>query len=655
MTSTAPDDRAPTWYDAAMWAIAFAALALRLLHLWQIHRAPVFDLLMGDALRYDQWAQRLAAGDWLGREVFYQAPLYPYTLGAIYRFLGRDVTIVRTLQAALGAVSCLWLGWAGRRFFGWRIGLTAAALLAIYPSAIFFDTLIQKTVLDTAGMSLLLLTMARADEQPRPRRWLAIGLVLGLLCTTRENALVLVPALMWWLWRSRWPNSTPRRRVGLMLAGVLLMIAPASIRNSALAGEFHLVAADGGTTLWTGNNPNADGTYQPLVPLRGDPRFERLDAKQLAEAAAQKPLRDAEVSRYWTGLALEWIRTHPGQWARLTWRKWLLVWNWLEIGDTEDQYTYGRWSPLLRGLTPLLHFGVVVPLAGLGLWCTWRRHRRAWVIPIMGLAYAASLALAFLFARYRMTLVPTLLLLAACALIELADALRARQLTPLIPGLGLAVVAVFVSNSDILPRSSRQSMQAATYSNIGARMLVTDRASDAIEMLRESTRLAPGHALPHHQLSRAFAATGETGSALREGLLAFSLTPSADIAGNLAEVFLKLGAAPEANAFYRMALRLDPHDATLLNNHALFLIGQGRLVEAVEELKQILRESPDRPQVAYNLAQALSSLGRQQEAMSYYERAASLAPNDAEIQQGWRATKGVPGGNSTVNAANAAR
>ncbi len=52
MTSTVQDDRAPTWYDAAMWAIAFAALALRLLHLWQIHRAPVFDLLMGDALRY---------------------------------------------------------------------------------------------------------------------------------------------------------------------------------------------------------------------------------------------------------------------------------------------------------------------------------------------------------------------------------------------------------------------------------------------------------------------------------------------------------------------------------------------------------------------------------------------------------------------------
>ena len=32
---------------------------------------------MGDSHAYDAWAQRIAAGDWVGGDVFYQAPLYP--------------------------------------------------------------------------------------------------------------------------------------------------------------------------------------------------------------------------------------------------------------------------------------------------------------------------------------------------------------------------------------------------------------------------------------------------------------------------------------------------------------------------------------------------------------------------------------------------
>ena len=57
------------------------ALGLRLLHLWQMRGTPYFSTLMGDARGYDQWAQRLAAGDWIGSDVFYQAPLYPYFSG----------------------------------------------------------------------------------------------------------------------------------------------------------------------------------------------------------------------------------------------------------------------------------------------------------------------------------------------------------------------------------------------------------------------------------------------------------------------------------------------------------------------------------------------------------------------------------------------
>src|SRR4051812_46514037 len=85
------------------------ALMLRLLYIWQIRDAPFFDLLMGDARSYDEWGQRIAAGDWIGHDVFYQAPLYPYFLGVIYATLGRSLLLVRVCQAVIGAASCICL------------------------------------------------------------------------------------------------------------------------------------------------------------------------------------------------------------------------------------------------------------------------------------------------------------------------------------------------------------------------------------------------------------------------------------------------------------------------------------------------------------------------------------------------------------------
>src|SRR5689334_15669568 len=85
-----------TGTGAVAAVVVFAlALAVRVLHLWQIRRAPFLSLLMGDALSYDLWAQRIASGEWLGREVFYQAPLYPYLLGVLYRIVGHDPVAAR--------------------------------------------------------------------------------------------------------------------------------------------------------------------------------------------------------------------------------------------------------------------------------------------------------------------------------------------------------------------------------------------------------------------------------------------------------------------------------------------------------------------------------------------------------------------------------
>jgi hypothetical protein len=60
-------------------AIFLVALVFRIVHVWLLRRSPFFDVLLGDAHGYDEWARRIAGGEWIGRDVFYQAPLRTFS------------------------------------------------------------------------------------------------------------------------------------------------------------------------------------------------------------------------------------------------------------------------------------------------------------------------------------------------------------------------------------------------------------------------------------------------------------------------------------------------------------------------------------------------------------------------------------------------
>jgi hypothetical protein len=70
--------------------------------------------------------------------------------------------------------------------------------------------------------------------------------------------------------------------------------------------------------------------------------------------------------------------------------KFLLLWNAVETIDTESQYTHAEWSLPLRLTGYVSHFGVLVPLTVIGLWATWQRRERLWVLYLMAAMYAAS-------------------------------------------------------------------------------------------------------------------------------------------------------------------------------------------------------------------------------------------------------------------------
>jgi Flp pilus assembly protein TadD len=588
----------------AMLGVFALALTVRLAHIFQMRDSLLFTVLLGDSRGYDEWARQLAAGDWIGTEVFYQAPLYPYFLGSVYALLGGDPFVARVVQAVIGAASCAALVYAGTRLFSLRAGLVAGVLMALYSSAVFFDALIQKSALDLffTSVALALISLVIAGTA-RPRlTWFALGVTVAALCLTRENALLLAALLpAWALIRRDWVAAL------LLAAGMASLFVPVAARNAAVGGGFYLTTSQLGPNFFIGNNPLSDGTYMSLRQGRGSPEFERRDATELAEEAAGRSLTPAEVSRYWLDRSFEFIRSEPRAWAALLARKTALLVNAAEMLDTESQESHAEHSAVLAMLAPVTHFGILIPLAVFGAVVGWRRE--LWIVYVLVLSYAASVVVFFVMARYRHPLLPFLLLFAAAGPAEatrfLTTASNARKL-----GVATAVmVAVLVTNRPMLSGSLSR---AITEHNLGTALQEQGRLDEAIARYHRALTIEPEYAPAHNNLGTALMAKGE----LEEAVVAFReaarLQPYsvnarellASAVYDLGSDQMERGAMLEAELSLREAIRLKPDYAEAHNNLGVLLASTGRLYEAVQHWRRALEIKPDLVDAARNLAMA---------------------------------------------------
>lgn len=610
--------------------IALVALALRLAHVWAMRATPYFATLLGDARGYDQWAQRLAAGEWIGTDVFYQAPLYPYFLGVLYALIGRDLLAVRLVQAGLGALSAGLVGYAAARWFGARAGWVAGLLLAAYAPAIFFDGLLQKSVLDGLFMASMLALVAALGTGAHDRKtlWLGLGVVLGALALTRENALVLVAVIGAWTWFGASSERLTRgTALALVAAGLAVVLVPVAARNAAVGGGFYLTTSQFGPNLYIGNHAGADGSYASLRAGRGTPEFEQRDATELAERATGRTLSPAEVSSYWTGRAIDFIRTDPAAWLALLARKTALLVNATEAIDTESQESHAEYSWPLRVLGPVTHFGVLVPLATLGLWVVWPDRRRVWVLPAMALALGAATVAFYVFARYRYPLAPILIVLAAAALSGMAEAWRTRPHAQAIGALASATTLAVVCQ---LPLVSSARNQAITETNLGVALHDEGRFDDAVQRYQRALAIEPDYMPAQNNLGLTLRAQGKVTDAIAVYEQALRRNDDvADLHYNLATALLDAGRAGEAAVHLRRAGREGGDAADVHNNLGTALAERGQFSEALAEFERALLLDPASALTERNVGNALAALERHADARAHFERAVTLAPGDA--------------------------
>ena len=521
----------------------------------QMHNSPFGQEPVIDEKGYVEWARAIASGDIVGEKVFYQAPLYPYFLGFCFRLSRGSLLFARLVQVGLGVVTVYIVFFLGRRLFGEREGLLAALILALNGVFYFYTAILIKASLVIVLSALSCLLAVIAVDSTGSRLWLWLGITLGLLILLRGNFLALVPFVVVWALAVNKALVMRARvtRTLLLIAGIAVVIAPASLRNYLLSGQLVITTSQGGQNYYIGNSPHATGSYVHLPFVRPDPRWEAADFLAEARRRTGRSLEPAEASRFWYKESIRYLMDNPWRAIQLQLHKARLMFHAYEI---PDNYYY---SFMRKTFMPVLWlgfvgYGMLLGPALLGMVFSMGREPRTWYLIIFSVIYAFSVIAFFVVSRYRVAIVPVIAVFSAHFLGLAMNWIRAKNAKSLSLA---AVVLVVTTLFAYLPTPESGTSYAVSY-NLTGTVLNGQGAHDlAVEYLNKAVALEPNSYYMLYNLAVALLNKGDPAEAVEYLRKADRLRPdNPQILSGLAVAFRRLGDGEKAQLYYERSRKL---------------------------------------------------------------------------------------------------
>ena len=594
-----------------LWLFAIA-FAVRLLVLTRLSLSPYFKPDGGDMKFYSDWALQILGGHWTDGKAFYGLPGYAFFLAAIdwctagYVPYSADLLYVfswvtgllqavseATIAVILYKIALLAFTDNPGKTIGW---MAALSWIFFQPAQTFSSVLMPTTWLVLAFWGTvwwILSTRSASCWNP----WLAMGLLIGAVSMMIATVLFLIPLAAvgaWFSFRPSFQSKLPRTALAVLclIIGVYLGSAPCWLHNYFVAHEPVMLSAHSGVNFYIGNNPIANG-YPKIPPgMRAGQQGMLKDSITMAEQATGHPLKRAEVSKFWSAKAGEYIHQHPADWLRLMGLKLRNFWNAYQYDDLSLVTLFAQDGIL----TPGLRFGFVATLALPGLFfCGWKFRRSRWIIAAV-LLHMSALLPVFLTERYRLAAVPGLLLLMSGGLWGLWTFLCAgkwRQASAYLAMTSVSLLFVTWPNPD-------RSLYALDYYNTSIKDIEADRLQRAEENLTIAYRYVP----ENPEFNFAF--------------------------GNL---WLKKGDRTRAKYFFRHTLELDPRHASAYNNLGVLAMEEKRWSLAEKFLAASLKYEPDDAKTFYLLANVKYEMGDLKEALKNAESAYNLNPAPHEFKE----------------------
>lgn len=345
-------------------------------------------------------------------------PLYPFLIASLWKVTGtRSLDLIRWAQIPLALVSILLVYAIGVLWFDRPTGLGAAGALSVYPSFLFSGVLLLTETLFVTLLLTFVLAFARLEQRPSSVIAVVAGMALGLSALARSVLwpFVIVAAALAYV------VAGPSRRVRLSAAmalslGFVVVVAPWSIRNTALQGTFTVVDTMGGLNLLMGNYAHTpEDRMWDAVSLTGDRAWHATLPPQAPDGS---PWTEGKKEKWAQREAVAYIVAHPWTTLRRSLLKFADFWGLerdLVAGIQRGYYQAPAWIAIIGGGAGALAYAATAILAVLGIFMApprWTAH----VFLLVIIFFVCGIhSVVFGHARYHLPLVPLLLLYAASA------------------------------------------------------------------------------------------------------------------------------------------------------------------------------------------------------------------------------------------------
>lgn len=254
---------------AALAAILSLGLGLRVAEAWD-GRAPVYDAAAYAAIAANlERGEGFALGPQGTQPASNYSPGVPLLVAGLYAATGGvHERFARLVLAMIGTLAVLFTYLIGRRLSVPAAGLIGAGAVAIYPALLEYQGMLMGEPLAATLLAGAVLAMLWASDASRHvpsvrGRWIVPGLLLGALVLVRPEYLAIsLPIAVVILARHGWDGwREGLAQAGILLVGLVLAVAPWTIRNAIALDRFVPVSTGGGQVLFAGS----------YMPSGGDP------------------------------------------------------------------------------------------------------------------------------------------------------------------------------------------------------------------------------------------------------------------------------------------------------------------------------------------------------------------------------------------------
>ena len=238
-------------------SIFLFAVAVRFFHYQDNHHLP---FMAGLTAEYRSHAQLVREGEIkllirgpnpADESVMAHPPGYPILMAGVFSIFGDSDKAMQFVQIACDAALAVLIFFVAAELLPVAVAIIAAIMVAISPQLAQYSGVLLPDSIAVAPIVLAIYFLVRASRRPRVIMIMASGILIGLSCWLRPNAILLGPftALAIPLLFER----GKRARYALALLGAMLLtVSPITIRNLVVFRRFVPISLGAGITLVEG-------------------------------------------------------------------------------------------------------------------------------------------------------------------------------------------------------------------------------------------------------------------------------------------------------------------------------------------------------------------------------------------------------------------